>query len=281
LSKDAPFLASTKIKVQWTDDTVNRKSFLENDEVILRLRRNDPEDINFVNGAYLFVSTSLLHKAKRYIAPSQRQAIDLYVTTKLIEKEKSTVVGYFLDEYLHKELVDTNAKITELFDKFSKIDRGALFYPVFLQELDFLGDKVFGQRQDDQIIVEVANLVDFLEPVASRSVGEETDLNFEKHYCKFAIVIVGKPKKLTASGDVYIDFIQKSLVPRKIETIYIIGMWENKPILGHVCQAFSDKYEIFKTKKSKVTLRYNDHEELRDQYLVVLRLRGVSVFQPS
>ena len=117
-------------------------------------------------------------KVKRYVSPSQRQAIDLYVTTRLLEREKPGVVVYFLDEYLHKNLDDPATKTAQYYDRLAKIDRGGLFYPIFLQELDFLGNKVFGKRQDDKIVAEVNSLVDFLEPIATRPIGQDTRFKF-------------------------------------------------------------------------------------------------------
>lgn len=281
IAKDAPFLVSSKVRIEWVDGEITKKSFLDNQEVVLRLRREDPEDLNFVHGAYMFVSTGLLYKVKRYVSPSQRQAVDLYVTTKLLEREKPNVVSYFLDEYLHNNLDDPDTKIALYYDKLAKIDRGGLFYSVLLQELDFLGNKVFGKRHDDKIIMEVGALIDFLEPIAMRPVGQETDLNFERNYCRFAIVIVGKPKKMNPTGDVYIEFIRKHILPKKVETLYILGLWENEQILNNICDSFNTVYDKCRVRRSKVALKYDDDLVEREQYLAVLRLKNIEVFQLS
>ena len=281
LSKEAPFLASTRVHVEWVGSEVTRDSFLEDNKVILRLRRDDSEDLNFVHGTYMFVSTGLLYQVKKYLSQSQRKAVDLYATTNLIEREKPSVKGYFLDNYLHPELADTNSKVARFFDAFAKIDNGGYFYPVLLQELDFLGQKVFGARKDDQIIVVVNSLIEFLEPIAIRQVGEEGNLDFRQQYCRFAIMIVGRSYKLTREGDVYIDFIRKHLIPEKIETLYILGLWKNRHIITNICKTLSDTYDECRTHRSKVALRYGEETVERDQFLIVLRMKGVKLFQPS
>lgn len=241
LGEDAPFLASTRVHIEWTDDEVTRKNFLRDDKVILRLRRNDPEDRNFVHGAYMFVSASMLAKGKRYLSPSQRQSLDLYMTTELLEKEKPTVLGFFLDEYLHPETKDKDSKITKYFDSFAVIDKGGLFKSVVLQELNYLGDKVFGQRQDDKIISEVNALIEFLEPIATRQIGGGSDLNFQRLYCRFAIVIVGKPAKVIAAGHLpYVDYVRKQLIPRRIETLYLVSIRDNRAVVDEVCNSLDD-----------------------------------------
>ena len=63
LAKDAPFLVSNRVRIEWVENNITRKSFLEDKEIVLRLRREDPEDLNFVHGAYMFISTGLLFKS--------------------------------------------------------------------------------------------------------------------------------------------------------------------------------------------------------------------------
>jgi len=282
LAKDAPFLAGTRVQIEWTDEDVTRKGFLEEGKVILRLKRNDTEQTNFVHGAYMFVSASLLAKAKRYISPSQRQSLDLYMTTDLLQKEKPSVLGFFLDAYLHPETAKADSKISRYIDSFTKIDEGGLLKSVLLQELNYVGDKVFGRRQDDRIISEVNDLVEFLEAIAVRRVGEEADLEFARDYCRCAIVIVGKPSRVAAEGhQPYVEFVRKNLIPRRIETLYILGLSENRDLLDFICECLDEPYERVRTQRSKAVLRYNDEWIRRDQYLVILRMKGVRVLQAS
>ena len=43
LGTDAPYLAGTVVKVQFTDG-MDRKAFFDGDRVVLRLRRDDPDE---------------------------------------------------------------------------------------------------------------------------------------------------------------------------------------------------------------------------------------------
>ena len=219
LSEKAPYLASKRVQVEWTEaQDVTRKGFLQEGKVILRLRRDDPAETNFVHATYLVVSTSLLYKLKRYISPSQSQAVDLKVTTDLLRKEKPSTVGLFLEEYLHPKTYKAGSKIAQLLDTFEKMDDGGLFYQVLLQELEFLGDKVFlgTKHKKNKIAEEVAKAIRFLERLAVRNVGEEVPLDFEGSYCCFAIMIAGKKPKMTTEGEAYINHIRKRLMPRDV-----------------------------------------------------------------
>lgn len=288
LSKEAPYLTSKRVKLQWTEPPdVSRTGFLQDGQVIVRLRRDDPQETNFVHAAYMVVSTSLLYKLKRYISPSQKQAVDLKVTTDLLRAEKPSTVGLFLEEYLHPKTTKPGSKISELLRVFETIDEGGLFYQILLQELEFLGDKVFlgTKHKNQKIVVEVTKAIEFLETVATRNIGEEVPLYFDGDYCCFAMVIMGKRAKMTPSGEAYTNYIRNHLIPKDIETLYIVGTSENKSVIDNVCETVEGTFERHRTHKSKITLRYKIEEEesrqQREQYLAILRRKGVGVFRKA
>lgn len=283
VAKEIPTLELQKVKVEFVDESVARKGILGEGEVILRLRRDDPHDLNLVHGAYMFVSTSLLHRVKRYISISQRDALDLYVTTRLIETEKPNIVGCFLDEFLHPILQDQHSDRAKYYDQLFKIDSSGLFYPVLLEELHFLGNKVFGDRKDERIIAEVHGLIEFLENFSKRVLGKETDLDFKREYCKSAILIIGKKVKLfIEQHSPYVKRIRLVLAPEKIETIFILGHCENKKLIDEVVESVSDLYSTIRSRKSKMILNLEDGSQMSvDGYIVVLQLIGTSIYHPT
>jgi len=282
LAKDAPYLEQVKPKLEWVEPGMDREAFLKGDKLILRLRRDDRHDDNFVHGSYLYVSTQLLPKTKRYLAPSHRDAIDLFVTGKLLQKERPHIVGYFLDQYAHPKTDDADAKVGAYFDSFQKMDEAGLFFGVMMQEMYFLGLKVFGRRRDDRIIIEVNSLIEFLEEVASRKVGEEHDQpGVSWEYCCFAIVIVGKGFKLTPEGEVWVKYIRRELIPKEVDTIYLLGADENRDVIGSVAEQISESYEEVRNEVRVTPLRFDDRVEKHRQYLLVMRRIGVEIFKAS
>ena len=284
LRTDAPFLSDHKVKIQWTEPTnLDRAAFIEGNEVFVRLRRDDPKDRNFVHGSFLFVSLAMLSKVKRYISQSHRKALDLYVTTKLLEREKPDVLGFFLDEYMHPA-TGPSSKVTTFTDTFAIIDEAGLFFSVLLQELHFLGEKVFGQRRDDAIIREVNELLVHLKAVAERKLGEEMDLDFVKQYCRFAVVIVGRSFKIGQSpeGSPWRAFIERNLLPNDIETVYLVGAIENRPVMDRVARDLADHFHVHRTRQIEVMLRDKDGSRIKArQYQAVLRRKGVAVIRTS
>jgi hypothetical protein len=270
-----------RLELDWVSSETKRSAFLADGRVVLRLRSDDPHDFNFVHASYLYITKCLLKKTKRYLSSPQKEAIDLFTSSKLIKEEKPSVIEYFLDEYLHPATIDPNSKQSKLIDNFASIDKAGFFFPLFIQELEYIGDKIFGNKRDQMIVNEVYRLVDFLMPLSQRRIGDESDLDFNGNYCKLAIVIVGKPAKLLNSIDPYVHFINKQVIPSKVDTIYIVGRKENKSKLDNLCSKFNEKYECVRSLTTETSFRFDDRTELALQYLMILRRKGAELVVAS
>lgn len=282
LRRQVPTLGAERLAIEWIDAKDDRKSFFADGRLVLRLRRDDPHNHNFIHGAFLFVSGALLHRTKRYLAPTQRDAIDLFVCAKIVEQEKPEIVGFFLDEYLHPKTDDPKSRVAVLVDDFARLDRAALFFPVFVQELEFLGDKVFGRRRDDLVHKEVSDLIQFLHPIAERKIGDENDLEFSGDYCRFGLVLIGKRSKLFDSIEPYVGYIRKQLVNKEVETIYLIARRENRAKVEQIAERFADQYDIARRLNFEKLLRYSgDDSTVVLQFMAILRRKGVPLIQPS
>jgi hypothetical protein len=279
LANDAPYLSHQQVAIEWVDSSTSRKAFLEDGKAILRLRAEDRDETNFVHGAYMIVSTSLLSKVRKFIAPTQREAVNLYVTTKLFQEEKQHVVELFLDEYLHPEL-DQNKKIAAWYDTFSRLDQAGYFFPVMLQELHFLGNKVFGGPIRAEVAEEITHLIRHLVKVADRTLGREADLTFEGDYCRSAILIIGKPHNVEAGGNVWVNYVNQKIRPKNIETLYIMAPSRNRDVVDTVCRALGENYETYRSRTAQVKLKRADGTLVSiDQYFVIMRMKGVPVVQ--
>ena len=277
-AEEMPGFQVKGVKLEWVDADVKRQSFLEEDRVVVRVKREDPRHENFVKAVYLFVSTALLYRAKRYISPPQGRAIDLFVTAEIFREQKPEVVDHFLEQYLHPHIDDGSARVTQLFDDFDLLSRAGIFFPVFLQEIDYLGRKVFGRGRHQEVVTEVNALVDFLKAFALRKVGDEqTDLNFIQKYCRCAFVIVGKPKKVSVSISPYVNFIRGGL-DDCVETVYLIGRVENESAMRQVCSQVADLYDVVAEKKMSKFVLYGEEKKKIAAFIAVLRARGKQLY---
>ena len=151
LTNKVPNLLVKRVTLEWVDEQITAEQFVKNDMLVMRMHKSNNRDLNIVNATFTFVSHSLLVKAKSYIAKYQQNAIDLYVSYKILEREKIQLLQTYVQEILKEGL--TNEKTNDFYGKFFDIDKAGIFFPVFITEMTFLGEKVFGKVNLMVIIV--------------------------------------------------------------------------------------------------------------------------------
>ena len=268
----------SKCKVQWVNpEDVTRKSFLDDEQVVIKLSKDDPDDHNFAKAVYHFVSNSLLLKAKRYISESQKVSLDIFVSNNIILEEKMSVKDYFLEEFVHPNLEKGNGKVREYFATYDRIKESGHFYPVLLNEMDVIGGKVFGKNKTTQIIREVDDLIEFLEKFSMRKIGEEGECNFNNEHTKFAIMLIGKTVNVQLQPEVYKNYLERHIIPYKYETIYMVGAYQNKSFICDLAMNYIEKYEIVMKKRYDAKIYYSDDKyKYVDNYTLVLKKIGIT-----
>jgi hypothetical protein len=165
-----------------------------------------------------------------------------------------------------------------LIEKYEIIDKVGLFFPILVQELTFIGEKIFYKFKTSDIIKEVSAFIDFLKNYAERKIGEERlPKNFTGVYCRCGIVIIGQKIKIGLL-EPYVNYIKK-ILNDKIENIYIIGPAdkENINFIDKITEEIQNKLDVYKyiNKKFKSKIKINEKRIEVDTYLVVLRSKEV------
>ena len=239
VSKRVKHLDIKKINIKWIDpDHQTANEYIKNGKLIIRLHKGENQNQNIVNASMAFISFAFLKKAKSYIANYQRESMDLFACYDLLKEEKSEILDQFVQDFM-KDKMD-NQKIADFFEKYTDIDEAGIFYPVLVQELTFLGEKVFGKKRDVQkIYKEVRDLVNFLYQYAHRKLNENSISDFSGEYCQFAIRIIGRSAVINRSGEkVYSNHLKK--VCAQNESIYLIGDHDNKKFMNNVFNSCKD-----------------------------------------
>ncbi|TGM61805.1 hypothetical protein [Leptospira vanthielii] len=270
-----PQMNISQVQLKWVDvEKIDKRSFLDDNQIILVLSSSDPDDQNFVHGAYHFVSTSLLSKAKKYISQSQRESLDLFVTNKIINEEKLSVRDYFIDEYLHPGMQKFSGKALEYYEKYEKIEISGIFYSIYLNELDLIGGKVYGKTKNHSINIEVDNLLDFLIKFAGRKIGDDTDLQFIDTNSNLAIIIIGKSTKILETPEVYRKFINEKILPKSFKSIYLIGNIVNYEFMENIASNYQNSYEIIMKKKGLSKLKNKNGEDIEVENATIVLLKN-------
>ena len=278
LNTNVPNLDAQRINIEWIEDEITPDTFLKSGTLVLRMHKSANQNRNIVNATYTFVSREVLKKAKTYLAPHQKDAIDLFVSYKALEKAGHDIMDAFVQTYLRDGLEKDS--IDKLYAKFEKIDISGLFFPVFITEMTFLGEKIFGRGVNrNKIYKEVDALISFLLTLANRKTGEYSNLEHGGEYSKFAIRIVGKQHKIEDEGkQIYINNIRRITQP--IETLYLIGNSYNHKFIDGVSSDLieDDLWEIFHKATSNAKLRTSEGTEFSVKtYITTLRKKSVTI----
>lgn len=267
------------IKIKWTTSKGAEQSFFDDNDLVIVVRDSGVKDKNFVNASMIAIAKTVLLKTKRYLSGLQAESVDLFIGKKLFEKEKPQVMDYFFAEFFDKRVTGQSA-IEELVNRYHIIDRAGLFFPIFIQELNFLGEKVFYRSKKEEIIKEVNELVEFLKLYAEREIGTtETSLIHQGRYCRCAIVIIGKYFNISEGKiDMYREYIKK-LLAQKIENFYIINPETkiNLEFVNSVLSSFSEEeLQVYRTLTYKAFVNIGKEDYyLMNTHLTVLRSNDV------
>lgn len=199
----------------------------------------------------------------------------------MLRKEKRDAQEFFLDEYLKPHEAPTTGGVTaaSYYDEFEELDGARLFFPVLMQELDFIGSRVFGKRTQTLLANDLDGLIKFLLPIAKRFVGDENDMEYIGDVSRCAMMIIGKSYKVSDEGtQPYINYIKKQLIPKDIDCLYILGKYDNRDFIDAIWKEVCPPYEKITQQKYTTYLRFrNRGEEVPTlQYLVMLRRRADS-----
>jgi hypothetical protein len=281
LGRELPDFVPPQVRIEWVAEAKDRRAFLETGKAVIRLRRSDPDQENIATAAMLFVSRILLRKARRYLSPTQREAVELFVGFRMLKSQASEVYDHFVDRWLYPGIEKTNPKIDQYFRRFHHIDEAELFIPVFLQELLYMGDKVFARRRDDAIFAEVDSALQFLEVYANRRLGEKADRpSFNGEACRFAIMIVGMAQNIADERfEVYLKHIRERLLPCGVETIYVIGPARNADFIRHLAGLAAPDFTNPFSRNYRVLIKDRDGNPIEsDSHLSVLRSKRTAAY---
>lgn len=264
-------IETEKIKIEWIEKDKKRKAFLDDGVAVIRLRKDDTDEQNYIHGTYYYVSTCLLYKVKNHLTPSQKETMDLFVTGDLVKTEKSSAIGFFMENYL-RPCVDSKPEKRKYINNYQLINEHGYFYPVLMNELNYLGSKVFASISKNILVNEFNEIIDFLANSANRKIGDDfSDLEFRGQHTKLLIVIIGKPEKISEQKR-YVDYINGMTRRNTINSIYAVGDYKNKEIMDEICKKIETGYSTDKCGQGKAILnkQYGGTKEIK-QYYIVLR----------
>lgn len=260
------------VKIKWTAKG-NDEIVWEDGQAVIVMRDRGHRNKNFVHAAYFFTSEVMLKKSERHLSKSQKTSLDLFATQKLIEQENRASLEQFMNNYLSPSIEKSDA-VRSLIQQYVNIDKIGVFFPVLIQELIYLGNKIFLEKPTDQVIEEVKLHINFLERFSQREEGDKTVQDeFVGRYCRCAIKIIAS-WQTRERGDVLIhaDMLSR-VINRDFENIYIIGRTDlgNKQYMNDVVTYLLEKHkdvELVRSCVFKGQIKHGDGLKKVETYFI-------------
>lgn len=256
INKEVQGLEADRVKIVFVQNKT-KEAILKERTLIIRLQRKENHRENLANIAMVYAENFLYSKLELHLDSNQRESINLYTAKSLLKLSADDALQFFHRNY-YLPVARDNEKIQEYFEKLEKIDNRGLFYNVFVQEMVFLGNKVYFRRKPEGINQEIEKFVDFLETFAQRGKGQ---IEIEKTFLGvnirigFVLVAIREKRELELTEN-YIYYIDKNLLPKSIESFYILGWGSNVPFTHRIANAvkeyFDNLYEIHRIKYKSI-----------------------------
>ena len=210
------------LKVEWVREEA-QESFINNDAVIVRIKKTNNPQENLVTATASYVCEGLLHNHRRYIDSDVMRASNYTMIRNIIEHSGKNSVTYFEEKYLPLYLSQDD-EAYDIYYKLRDIDKNGMFTNILLKEFLKASDPLFGEVPDPCLIAESRTLVNFLYKIAIRGRNEDTELKLDTNYFKIAIILTAKDKTLYKRGILpYIHMI-KNFINSDCDTVYMLGI---------------------------------------------------------
>lgn len=246
-------------RIDWVKSDAEVDSALNADgDVVIYLNPSRPEGENLSRAALMYVSHKFLPRAKLYMSARQKQSMDLFVTGKLLDDVNSDIAPAFFATFMGPATLDDD-KIATLVEKYVVMDRAGLFFPVFVQELVFMGEKVALGAARKAVESEVRNLLDFLDGRANRVLGDDTvPMSYEGRFCHCGFVIVAKAEKLARQGtEPYIRAISEYW-SEGYENVYVMGGADTAHIIDAIVSEAETRTRLIQVVRKEYTAQVQD-----------------------
>ena len=92
------------IKIKWVTGEITRESFLEENDVIVRINYHTNQDENIIRVTEEFILKGLLPDSRPYVDEKVMRATDLIMVKKLVEKEHRPALPLYYSDVLNPEL---------------------------------------------------------------------------------------------------------------------------------------------------------------------------------
>ncbi|MBM4400604.1 MAG: 30S ribosomal protein S1 [Crenarchaeota archaeon] len=216
-----PSLQSAKIRIRWVlspeDPVLHRDGSL-----ILYLRETNDQTRNILIATQAALPRLVCATLRPNIVPLISDAIDLTLLRKLTDGLGKHAVPIF-QKYFLTPAIEDRPDLTSLFKELVELDKDGIFVPIFLEELNQLGDTLYANTDTSDKSSEIFDFLKYLLTEARREEHEHIKLDHLSRDFKVGIILLALSLKMEREGVTpYIKRLEEK-IKKGCDSIYIIA----------------------------------------------------------
>jgi predicted RNA-binding protein with RPS1 domain len=216
-----PSLPSAKIKVKWVlspDDPILHK----NGSLVLYLRETNDQTRNILTAAHVALPQLVCPTLRPRLQPVFSEAIDLTLLKKLADGLGKHAKPIF-QRYFLNPANERNVGLANMFRTLVELDENGIFIPIFLEELNVLGETMYSTGDFTEKSGEVENFLEYLLKEARRGQHEYIRLDYLSRDFKIGLILLAQSVKMEREGVIpYVKRLDQK-IKLGCESIYIIA----------------------------------------------------------
>lgn len=222
VNKEAEGIIPFGLRIKWAD--LNADSYVEKNEVIVVLKREDNNDQNIINACGAFIPKALLPKSRNIIDATILKTLDTYFIKKVLNQGNyDSAYNYFM-ENIFNPFCSESEENNKLVQIYSGLDEIGFLTRVLLEEFRRVGAKLYGTMEEGSFIEESKAFLKFIKSFTERRPGDLTKLYFDGDRIKIAIIFIAKMSTIRHEGVVsYVSRMRRHVQEYNVQRVFVFS----------------------------------------------------------
>lgn len=244
----------SRASIKWVDNDIKDEE-LSDREIILRIRPMDNQDLNLINGIYLFFTKALFPETKEIIPQVVRKAAALQIARRNISEKKPFLTDKF-EKGILESAIKNDPTIVEFIERYEDVDSRGFFTGSFLREIHEIATRVQFKELRNKMDEEIKSVLEHTREFVANIHKEFAESGWYRKgpATSYKFLLVARPSHGGVNS--YTKRVRESL-ESGIERIYVMGTSQEKRFFERVISA------IAKLPECRLVEIFNLHRDYR------------------
>jgi len=190
--------APVKLRIRWVNSPKD-PALHRDGSLVLFLRETNDQSRNILSATQVALPRVICAMIRSRMLPVISQAIDLTLLKKLADSLGKHALPVYQKYFLDPGIAE-HPSLPELFKQLVELDSNGIFVPVFLEELNLLGDYLHASGDTADKTIEIMDFLKYLLAEAHRDIQEEIPLDHFSRQFKVGIVLLAISTRMKREG---------------------------------------------------------------------------------